>query len=739
MSTARLTGAWPILARALVFAAMAVFGWTLCRRGIILSDEGYLLEQAREVAEGALPYTDLDSFVAPGAWFTLAAAFRLFGASVLVSRVVTWLFWMGSFLAGWRITGRLSGLRASLSFAAVWAVSSVWAFPIWTTAFYSAMAITCSLWAFERLLAWRERPRLAPLVATGAALAAAVIFKQNYGVLAIAGCGLACLVMLQASGRSVLREFVATAVPVSLGALLVVGPLVGFYVIQGALPDMWHALVVAPFSDFASQHGIAHPGWSTLFDADALKQRNAYTYGSQRYLTTQLRHDLPAFWRNQLVHLHMALYWMVPAVVAGLAASGLADRLRRRDGGDARLGLAIFAGLVWLGLFPRADYNHLLNIYPPALVAAVVAVSPGKGDRRRRFRPVAWAAGALLSAYAVVAVAWYADLLRHYVFPVFGDRGGVVVDFWTAGQLAAEVEKLQTLAAPGEPVLALPGLSMLNFLAERPAPGRYNNFYAVHVAHDGGAEVVAESEAAGIDVVVTEARDFFSDDLKMREYAPVLIDYVRRWFEPRFLVARGRHIIHLRRSRPLPERFDIDVLGDCDARPNQLSRRTITDFLLDRTLVHRSGADARELPESIRTTSCRVRIPREPVVLAWRFGVYPPAECPAPVRIRARIVLADGPLGAGDGEPLWDESFEVEPNGAWLTPAPREFRVDLSAYGGETRDLLFTWEASGPVVVNTLQLDGFGVYWQDPRLESPGGADPGAPGVRRGHPQSSSL
>ena len=107
-------------------------GLSLCRRGIVLSDEGYLLMQALEISRGKVLYRDLDAFVAPGVWFLLAGLFRAVEPSVLAARALALLSWAGSLWAVVAIVRRLSGSRAAAAAGVAYLAASVWAFPAWT-------------------------------------------------------------------------------------------------------------------------------------------------------------------------------------------------------------------------------------------------------------------------------------------------------------------------------------------------------------------------------------------------------------------------------------------------------------------------------------------------------------------------------------------------------------------------------------------------------------------------------
>lgn len=47
-------------------AAVAAFAYSVCRRAIVISDEGYLLSQVVDMLAGKVLYRDMDAFVSPG-------------------------------------------------------------------------------------------------------------------------------------------------------------------------------------------------------------------------------------------------------------------------------------------------------------------------------------------------------------------------------------------------------------------------------------------------------------------------------------------------------------------------------------------------------------------------------------------------------------------------------------------------------------------------------------------------
>jgi hypothetical protein len=274
------------------------------------------------------------------------------------------------------------------------------------------------------------------------------------------------------------------------------------------------------------------------------------------------------------------------------------------------------------------------------------------------------------------------------------------------------VASIRAATREGEPVLTVPGMAMLNFLAERPMPSRYYNLYAVHIAHDAGAGVVAGAEASGVRLVVADAYDFFSERNRLRDYAPALTDYLRRDFAPAFSVAIDEHLFLRRRPSPLPARETLDALAECDAGSEKWDRRTLQQHLLFDILYHFLAADSLGVSDDV-STLCRIA-PPGPAELRFRVGYRQPSEVRPGSELGAEIWVHR--QGHAD-ELLYRESLALVPVPAWSSPAAVERSVDLSRFAGEQAWLLFRSRFRGEVRMNELDFKGFAMVWQDPRIE----------------------
>ena len=199
--------------------------------------------------------------------------------------------------------------------------------------------------------------------------------------------------------------------------------------------------------------------------------------------------------QGAIQRLHVLLYWLAPGlIVLGLALSRASGRARGKRIDPILFTVSAGAGAIFLGVFPRADFNHLVNVYQPVIIAGPLIlqrVLALLGPHRRRARVAVWAAVALVAIpYAATALHWYAGLLHRLDTPVNSARAGVWVSPLEARDIDYQLRMIRENTGPGEALLTLPDLTMLNFLSERPVPSAWYNLYEHHIAGDRGRGVV---------------------------------------------------------------------------------------------------------------------------------------------------------------------------------------------------------------------------------------------------------
>lgn len=707
-----------------LIAVITAFAFPLCLRGINLSDEGYMLQQSLDLLEGRVIYRDMDSFVAPGMWFLIAATFKGFGASVFVSRMLMLAAYVALCLTGYRIVTPLAGRLYGFATVVSLLLFSVWAFPTWTFAFYSPIAVLLCLGALERLLAWQRSQRSRDLLLTGAMLGLAICFKQNYGVFALLGATLGYAAMRIEGAKTPsqaldgsLREMALVAV-----AMVAVGfPFLFYLVIHGAFEAAWLSLVVHPF-EFAGRHDIPYATFSDLWKPDLYNTAEArLTYLSYAKLNTAPISFLQPM--RVAERLHVLLYWIAPVVLmTGLVCSAWrGHRTGRRL--DASLFTCIsVAGFIFLGVFPRADFNHLVNVYQPIAVVAplvVWAVLDLIGKQRFATR---FAAMVVVSTTAVVygsiAIVWYVGLIERMNTPIQLERGGVLVDPLQALSIEQQVRTIERYSSKNDPLLTVPDLTMLNFLSGRHVPSKWYNLYQHHIEADGGRGVVEGSQENGVNLILTRYDNFFSDRVGILDYAPILSNYIVSQFKREFIGDDENFIVYLRRPEPESIEPYTNALEHCE----EGDRMTVVqDHLLFSAVTHKSYA-YRPFPPTGLKTRCRVTVPDESEILSLEIGYRKPYQVHPGTTLGFEISILDENGRAR----LLNERIRVVQRRSAMRQLPfKRIDLDISPWAGQEVTLEFETHLRGSAASHPRDLKGFAAIYRDVRLqENTGGARP---------------
>lgn len=717
-------------ARAAFWATAATLAFALCRRGLTLSDEGDLLSGAAAILQGKIPYRDLDMFVTPGAWYLNAAIFAFSGPSVIATRIAAATCLLATMAVTRRIV-RISGGPLWGDFAAgLIAIFAVWAWPAWTWSFYSPWATLFSSAALACTLEWMRSRRPAWLLTCGLMLGLAIAFKQNYGVFAAVGCALAVLLEEVAaaaapeiswraiSWRTVAQRTLRAGLRIALGGILVLLPGIAWLAWQGALPAAFDLLVLRPFQGFIDAHSIRY-----VRIGDLWRQAQIWSAAGMIYMAVPITAtSVPMRWPSSAVSLtvvlSVALYWIPVFGFAGFGLHGLL-RLRRQPAFSERALLAtvVFAAVYFLGVFPRCDFNHLINVYQPVLAMLVAGAAANFGHGRWRsgvmHKTCAGAAALLFLCFAGVAAVWMNDLRKTLWLPLHAPRAGVLVDGLTSLMLDDEIELLRTLTADDEPVFALPDLSMIPFLAERPMPTRYHNFYSVHIGQDAGRDAARDIEQSGARVVVATYENFFADPTRMLTYGRELTEYLRVNFRPVFSLGNQNHMVLVRRKKPLDETPSRPLLMMCDVPADGVAKTFAREHLLFWSLHHSfRGAWA---TYNQRLTSCQFQVPAD-ARLRLALELRQPVPAPEAASARAQVWLF---RDRGRPRRLLEHEWPLAAEIASIRKAGQEFEIDLSRWNGEVVNLLLRTVVDGAVPQSPFDGSGLSVMWNDPRVESP--------------------
>lgn len=685
------------------------------RRGLFLGDEGYILGQSLAMANGEVPYRDLDMFVSPGLWLLNAWLFQVFEPSVLLSRVpvaICFLLTVGT--ACW-IVWTTSGPTWAMATAALFVAFLLWAFPAWSFSFYSPFAAFWVVAAMALQVAWVRRPTVAKLLGTGLAVGLAAAFKQNYGAYAAAAAFLVVSSVTIGEGRPIReasRRVAVRLLILTAGVLCVWLPLLSYLWMCGAGSAAFESLVLRPFRGFADQHAIGYLPFAEIWRQQKIMTSGGLVYLPPLLFMTGSILSWPWWILTTVKFLDVGLYWMP----AGLLAGGVFLALKPGRNGEldrSLLVIVLFAAFLFLGVFPRADFNHLSNVYQPFLILSVVLVQRLVARVDRPMQSLVMTPAVVLFAmYCGFGALWLRDVRRLFGAPLASERGGVFVDSLTAAQVNYQVGAIRALTAPEDSILAIPGLAMLQFLADRSMANGYYNYYAVHIGHDAGARAALEADAKQARLVISDYRNFFADPVGMLSYAPLLAEYVRNNFRGIFSAAPEQQLFLVRRENPLPPRRRSHLLEDCRAATVPPQAGFVVEHVLFRSLYQNLGAGA---PST--DTLCRTLVP-EDGELRFALGMRLTDTASSDAHVISEIWILPETGASSSATLAFQSDRPVVSSTGWAAAPAIEHTVDLSRYAGQQILLIFRSRLLGEVTMNPHTFWNFAVAWEGPMIES---------------------
>jgi hypothetical protein len=525
---------------ALVAAALLLSAWFLEYR-LPPSDEGAILTQAAKILDGGVYYRDIDAYALPGASYLLALAMALFGEHLSVARWVAALVYVGILVGVWANARQLVGARRAVLVGASMLAFKFLAWPGLTAYFYFDVAF-CFACASVALFVGHERARTPlPLFLAGLCASLALLSKQTVGLyLAVASTAILLFSdPLLGAPRRPARSAV-TALSAYLGGLaLPVFPTLAYFAAHGILGRMLHSGFIRPLTTYLPTSGVSFAvplRWWQLGEIGPLEPVKALGYIPEPYWQLLRTHRLPGEALQPLYWLlgelsSRALYTSIP--LAFIAAAALWLGALRRDPPAPERKLLIFAALafaVFLSAFPRADFPHVISVFPLVMVLlfglggrlAARLTSPAL---RRALRGTETATVTLVLLTTLLLAAWQHSFLTHRIHL---ERATLRVspDHAYAGSV---VRYVSDEVAPGESIFVFVHEAYYYFLTDRYSPWPFAQLYPGMAGGDGGRALAAMLERQPPRLVIA-GQEGFPGLPPLHEYAPAVPAWVHRNF-----------------------------------------------------------------------------------------------------------------------------------------------------------------------------------------------------------------
>ncbi|MFL6216893.1 MAG: ArnT family glycosyltransferase [Blastocatellia bacterium] len=550
------------------------------RRGLGLAVIGYSIAPTERVLQGEVPYRDFLFNYTPGILWLNALLMKAFGVTLLTVRAGLLVTKLSTLALVYLLARRLTNSRLALLPVAL---TLAWLgyehiFNPYPDVYFMVPALAGLLCA----LRYDESERARWLLLMGLMAGAVFLFKHNVGVF-VMGCGLIALALREwaagayPSRREFISGLVKRAIIYMLGFVVVVAAMMAYLYSQHALGAMiehfrHHAAA------YSESRAIALPSIKQLWPvALALliaivgavvvaKQapRLLVTFITVIVLLTTALMLWPgrAFIFKQSATAAVAY---LPPVLFALAvaaalwpgkwplqsndervtlgerlkagwrslANGFQSREARREWwqrNNASLTVMLFALGVYLEMFPRADYYHLVRVLPPVFLLLLVALMRTRaviGERLRRLNVSPLAASLIVFApiFLLVVIGWQATWRPQFDGRFrFVDRKELAVErgrgIRVGPQQAALVDGLVKLiqdnSAADEPIFSFSQrASALYFLAARRNPTRFLWWRSVGISkaeRDAVMQMISERQPKLVVVQEIAATE------KMREY-----------------------------------------------------------------------------------------------------------------------------------------------------------------------------------------------------------------------------
>jgi 4-amino-4-deoxy-L-arabinose transferase-like glycosyltransferase len=528
-----------------------------------LLEEGLIVHVAQRLVAGEWLYRDVASFTGPLPFELLAALFRLFGEEILVARATLVLLHAASCAVLYDFARRAGIGVLAHGAAACLASAPILLFPLYSTYFYSTLALhlaTLSAWAALRGI---RSPGYAALAGVG--VAAVALTKQTAGVV-LAPALLVALVVGVVPTQRFARARVMT-----LGGLAVTLAVLGVYMWLGDLDALVGSLVVTPLTLGETFETPYMNLWPIGALAPELRTTGSF-YVPSLYNIVLGRPSEIGFGIVTTTQILFALPFI------SLLASAVAEA-RGRLGAAPRIHCALLLAMM-SNLYPRPDWGHLVFALPFSVSQLLLlwpAIDRAAAASRTR---IALASGVVvtLGASAIFAGAKLHELAEP---PSYGPRVPLspVSRATRSRGVPRAIQFLRERVSPGEPIFVARAEPLIYFATETRNPTPYSGVIP------GLREEQERAIIAGLEDVryVVMSQDDRPQFLYYTEELPAVQAHLERFFRvpDEYTRGAGRWILVLER---MPDR-GATLLDLIDARDQARAWIRDADGVMRRTDV----------------------------------------------------------------------------------------------------------------------------------------------------------
>jgi hypothetical protein len=353
-------------------------------RGLGLSVIGYSIAPAERVLRGEVPYRDFLFNYTPGVLWVNAALMKAFGVTLMATRIGLLAFKMITLIMLFFVARRISGRWAALvpvGLTLAW-LGHQQIFNVYPDQYLVLFALA----SLSCMLSYDSTGRGGWLLLCGVAIGVVFVFKYNVGVLLFGSGALAIVARMLSMSRRISKAVIDVGLYL-LGFSIVAVALAGYLIYNNALGAMIsHFLHHA--AEYSETRSVMLPPASVVLPATlalvaAIAVGLLLLCSGARFFGVYIATVLVIGTIILLAKVKAAslgesaiasvAYFPPFVFVAALAlAIGQLKKEKRKanwwreNGAIAITGL--FAVAVYLEVFPRADFHHLVRVLPPVFL-----------------------------------------------------------------------------------------------------------------------------------------------------------------------------------------------------------------------------------------------------------------------------------------------------------------------------------------------------------------------------------
>lgn len=318
-----------------------------CTRGLAEYDEGLICYGGERVLQGGVPYRDFWSGYGPGQYYLLAAAYKIFGISLLTGRIYTvsceWLVTILAYFLGRKLRGTAAGVFACITIA------------IWLSADRSVLypVVPALMFVFAGFLmisgfrSSRTKDFLAGLLVGCATLVRHDIGVYAFPSLCVTAAGQAAFVGFQHQERirSVIAKVFKRIPALFVGLCFAIVPAI--WTLLHYVPEsrLYEVFVDLPFRIYPKYRSLPFPPPGFLY-----------------FLGAATVEDMPSRLLSMAVSAMMyALPLFVPILAAILIVIRCSKGLQQNFEDHLATGLTVFGIGLWVSIRVRPDAPHMLT------------------------------------------------------------------------------------------------------------------------------------------------------------------------------------------------------------------------------------------------------------------------------------------------------------------------------------------------------------------------------------------